>query len=156
MTDMRECPEEAAGNPVGADAVVTRPHIVAVPTHQDERGLLGVLEWPTIPFQVHRVYLLYGSPEATVRGEHAHRSLEQGFVAVQGPVTITLTDGSWTSEFTLETPDSCLLAPAGYWRTVRMSEGASCLVLASLPFDEADYIRDYKEFLAWKQSRTSS
>lgn len=133
----------------------TEPRAFTVPTHTDERGALGVLEGDNLPFAVKRAYFLYNGNESLPRGAHAHRNLRQVFIAFSGVVTVTLNDGlghEWN--FVIDSPETAIDVPAGYWRDVHLQGSAVCLVLASDRYNESDYIRDFEEFRQWKLSRS--
>lgn len=77
--------------------------------------------------------------------------MSQLIVAASGSFTITLDDGIVKRTFTLNRPYQGLLIVPGIWRTLEdFSSGAICMVLASHGYDEADYIRDYDEFIEYK------
>ena len=120
--------------------------------HSDRKGNLTVVEnGKTLPFDVKRVYYLYDVPGGESRGGHAHKALFQLVVAVSGSFTVTLDDGTDKKTFALNRPYQGLLVVPGIWRTLDdFSSGAVCLVLASEKYDEGDYIRDYEEFLKFK------
>ena len=110
-----------------------------------------------LPFVVRRSFLIYNVPNAEVRGEHAHRQCEQFLMAVKGSVRVRVDDGRQREEFCLDSPGLGLHLPPMVWGTqYRYSEGAMLLVLASLPYDPADYIRDYGEFLTLAKETTRS
>ena len=86
-----------------------------------------------------------------MRGRHAHFRTEQVIVALKGRIVVTTetADGSLKA-FRLEAPHVGLYVPPHVWRTMQYSPGALQLVVASTPYDEADYIRDYDQFRrAW-------
>lgn len=121
--------------------------------HSDRKGNLTVIEnGVTVPFDVKRTYYLYDVPGGESRGGHAHKDLHQLIVAASGSFTVTLDDGSVKRTFLLNRPYQGLLVVPGIWRTLDdFSSGAVCMVLASEGYDEADYIRDYNDFLALKR-----
>lgn len=120
--------------------------------HSDRKGNLSVVDSMVVPFPVKRVYYLYDVPAGAERGGHAHKELFQLIVAVSGSFTVVLDDGSIKRSFVLNRPYMGLLVVPGIWRTLEdFSSGSVCLVLASEKYDEADYIRDYNEFMKWKQ-----
>lgn len=101
-----------------------------------------------IPFDIERVYYLYDIPGGESRGGHAHRQLQQLVVSVMGSFDVVLDDGDRKRVVSLNRAYNALYIPRLIWRDlVNFSSGSVCLVLASLPYDEADYIRDYNEFL---------
>jgi dTDP-4-dehydrorhamnose 3,5-epimerase-like enzyme len=107
-----------------------------------------------IPFEVRRVYYLYDIPGGESRGGHAHKELHQLVVAASGSFDVLLDDGENKKVVTLNRPDYGLLIVPGIWRELmEFSSGAICLVLASHPYDEADYIREHQNFLNFKNGR---
>lgn len=106
----------------------------------------------SIPFKVERIYYLYRVPGDQSRGGHAHKALRQLVVAVCGSFEVVLDDGTEKKTVLLCRPDQGLLIVPGIWRELEnFSPGAVCLVLASLKYDEADYIRDSSIFLEYKK-----
>lgn len=122
--------------------------LVRLPRFSDERGHLSVIECgKEIPFEVKRVYYLYGVPAHAVRGAHAHRTLQQLIVATSGSVEVTVDDGDHHDRYRLCRPDHGLYVGPGVWRSLEnFSPDAVCLVLASQPYDESDYYWDYEAF----------
>ena len=118
----------------------------------DPRGNLTVAEqWADVPFAVSRVYWTYDIPAGSQRGGHAHRHCREAIIAVSGSFSVTLDDGRERCAYQLNRPYQALLVDTGIWRTLDdFSSGAVCLVLAEDPFDEADYIYDYDEFIQSK------
>lgn len=120
--------------------------------HHSDKGNLTVVEnSKTIPFDVKRVYYLYDIPGGESRGAHAHRELKQLVIAASGSFDVVLDDGNVKRTVTLNRPYQGLLIVPGIWRElINFSSGAVCLVLASLKYDENDYIRNYNDFLSYK------
>lgn len=123
--------------------------------HSDRKGNLSVVENAiTVPFDVKRVYYLYDVPGGESRGGHAHKDLYQLIVAASGSFSVTLDDGNIKRTFLLNRPNYGLLVVPGIWRTLNdFSSGAVCMVLASEKYDESDYIRDYDEFVSYKNAK---
>lgn len=131
-----------------------RPAITLLPKISDIRGNLSFIEQDKhIPFDIQRVYYIYGVPQGESRGEHAHKKLQQFFLCLHGSFHIDLDDGlSYFQSFHLHSPSQGLFIPQGYWRNLHsFSADSVCMVLASLPYDERDYIRDYREFKQFKK-----
>lgn len=120
--------------------------------HSNRRGNLTVVEnGKTLPFDVKRVYYLYDVPGGESRGAHAHRELEQFIVAASGSFTVTLDDGKCKRSFFLNRPYQGIYVKPGMWRTLDdFSSGAVCMVLASDVYRVEDYIRDYDEFIEYR------
>lgn len=127
--------------------------IIELDKHHRESGNISVVENnTTVPFAVKRVYYLYDVPGGESRGGHAHKELYQLIVAASGSFNVTLDDGSVKRTFTLNRPYQGLLIVPGIWRTLDdFSSGSVCLVLASMEYNEKDYIRDYNEFINYKK-----
>lgn len=121
--------------------------------HSDNKGNITVVEnGNTVPFDVKRVYYLYDIPGGESRGAHAHKELKQLIVAASGSFDVVLDDGNVKRTFTLNRPYQGLLIVPGIWRDLsNFSSGSVCLVLASIEYDECDYIRDYDEFIKKKK-----
>ena len=119
----------------------------------DPRGNLTPIEGGVdIPFDVKRIYYLYDVPSGESRGAHAHKELRQLIIAANGSFTITLDDGTNKKSLTLNRPYQGLLIVPGIWRDLDdFSSGAVLLCLASEHYQAEDYIRDYEEFLKYKQ-----
>ena len=124
-----------------------------IPYFADDRGAINILEIAhDLPFGCQRVFYTYTVPEGSVRGEHAHRHCEQFLISIRGKVSVSVDDGEHRDEFMLDTPSKGLWLPAGCWgEQFGHSPDSILLVLASLPYDNADYIRSYDEFLEWKR-----
>lgn len=131
--------------------------IINLPKITDPRGNLTVAEgMKDVPFSVARVYWVYDVPAGESRGGHAHRHCREFIVAVSGSFTVTLDDGRKRDTVLLNHPYQGLLVETGVWRTLDdYSSGAVCLVLASDPFCEEDYIRDYDDFKRYAEERWS-
>lgn len=104
-----------------------------------------------IPFSIKRIFYLFDIPGGESRGAHAHKECHQFLVAVSGAFEVILDDGKVKRQIMLNRPYIGLHIPPKIWASeVNFSSGAICLVLASESYDEKDYIRDYKQFLEFK------
>lgn len=115
----------------------------------DDRGSLVALEAnDTIPFEVKRVYYLFGTKEGVARGFHAHKVLRQVAICVTGKCRMVLDDGNEKAEVWLDSSTKGVLIESLTWREMHdFSADCVLLVLANQHYDEADYIRDYNKFL---------
>jgi hypothetical protein len=129
--------------------------LVDLPLIPDQRGNLTFIEGNRhVPFSIERVYYLYDIPGGSVRAGHAHYALEQLLIPLAGSFDVLLDDGTERQTVTLNRPSIGLRISSLTWRELHnFSSGAVCLVLASIPYDEADYIRDYDAFLAEVRAR---
>lgn len=133
---------------------MAKPSIVEIRSHIDARGSLGVVEGGDLPFAIRRVYYLYGVPIGAIRGEHGHKELEQIIICMHGRVDITLNDGRRQYPFTLDRPSQGLHVPPGLWRSLHFREpGTVVCVLASRPYEVADYIYEFEEYRNWALAR---
>ncbi len=122
-----------------------------IPTIEDYRGNIGVVEKSVFGYPVKRVYYLYDVPSSATRGGHSHKKLHQTLVAVSGSFEVVLNDGKEEKTVFLNKPNIGLHIVPGIWRELKnFSSGAVCLVFASEVFSEEDYIRDFQEFLKSK------
>jgi hypothetical protein len=102
-----------------------------------------------VPFEIKRVFYLYDVPTGEDRGAHAHKTLHQFLICLAGSFDVQIDDGTQHDTIHLNRPWKGLHIPPMIWASeVNFDPGSVCLVLASEVYDESDYIRDYREFLA--------
>ena len=128
--------------------------LINFPKISDFRGNLSVIEAINhIPFEIRRVYYLYKLTGES-RGFHAHKNLEQVYIAINGNFKVKIDDGINKREIILNDPSIGLYICPWVWREiVEISKNAICLVLASEIYRENDYIRDYNQFIENKKAR---
>jgi dTDP-4-dehydrorhamnose 3,5-epimerase-like enzyme len=110
---------------------------------------LSVLEGKLIPFKVKRVYYIYNVPNGSVRGFHAHKTLEQLLISLGGRIDVKMDDGQGDKKiYVLDSPEKILYVGPSYWREMTWkSPNTTLLVLASQEYNPDDYIRDYDDFI---------
>ncbi|MDR6405345.1 MULTISPECIES: GNAT family N-acetyltransferase [Chryseobacterium] len=114
----------------------------------DEGNLTVVENNSSFPFNVKRVFYLYDIAGGESRGAHSHKECHQFLIAASGSFEVSLDDGKFKRQVFLNRPDIGLHIPPGIWASeINFSSGAICLVLASHPYNESDYIRNYEDFL---------
>ena len=116
----------------------------------DERGNLVVAEGDgmDIPFQIKRVFYMYGSDPAVERGHHANRESEFVLINVSGTSKVKVDNGYETDVIVLDKPRMGLYIPTMLWKDMYdFSADSVLLVLTNTHFNEAEYIRDYDEYL---------
>jgi hypothetical protein len=130
---------------------------IELPKTSDPRGNLTFLEANRhVPFGIERVYYLYDVPGGAERGGHAHLGLEQLIIAMSGSFDVVLDDGRERQRFHLNRSYYGLYVCPMIWRELdNFSSGSVCLVLASNRYDEADYIRNYDDFLSAVKAKQS-
>lgn len=123
-------------------------NIISLPKIADPRGNLTFIEGNNhVPFPIERVYYLYDVPGGADRGGHAHKQLKQLIIAISGSFDVVLDDGRERKKVQLNRSYHGLLVTSMIWREIEnFSSGAVCLVLASRPYEEEDYYRDYDTF----------
>jgi acetyltransferase-like isoleucine patch superfamily enzyme/dTDP-4-dehydrorhamnose 3,5-epimerase-like enzyme len=134
---------------------VSNCQIYNLPFIQDLRGNLSFAEYEKdLPFIAKRCFWVFDVPSKDVRGEHAHKECHQFLICVSGNVTVMLDDGSKRVEIKLDSPSLGLHIPPGVWGVqYKYSANTVLVVLASHIYDAEDYIRDYSEFLTYKNHR---
>ena len=119
----------------------------------DSRGQLVVVEGGnmsrgTIPFEIKRVFYIYGSDKNVVRGKHANRESEFVLINVHGTSKVRLTNGEEEKIVNLDSPMKGLYIPKMIWKEMYdFSEDSVLLVLASTNYDATEYIRNYEDYL---------
>lgn len=115
----------------------------------DERGKLVVIESGlVIPFNIKRVFYMYGSDASVVRGQHANRESEFVLINVAGQSRVRITDGREEMIVELNRPMMGIYIPQMVWKDMYdFSIDSVLLVLASTHYDGSEYIRNYDEYL---------
>jgi hypothetical protein len=122
--------------------------IVELPRIVDPRGNLTYVEGGRhVPFEIRRVFCLYDIPGGATRAGHALRSCHQFIIAMSGSFDVILDDGTEKKRYHLNRSYYGLYVPPLIWREIdNFSFGSVCAVLASEPYDEGDYYREYDSF----------
>jgi dTDP-4-dehydrorhamnose 3,5-epimerase-like enzyme len=130
-----------------------KPVIINLPKIEDPRGNLSFIEEERhIPFKIERVYWIYDVPGGQVRGGHAFKEQQELIVALSGSFDVIVDDGLEKQTFHLNRSYYGLYIPSGYWRQMKdFSTNALAMALSSTPFSEIDYIRDYNDYLTFRQ-----
>lgn len=119
------------------------------PQQGDERGNLVIAEGEIdIPFDIKRIFYIYGSEKEVIRGQHANRKTQFVLINVVGTSKVKVRDGLGKQEvYNLDRPNIGLYLPAMTWKDMYdFSENSVLLVLASEHYDASEYIRDYDMF----------
>ena len=132
--------------------VVADTRIIELPKFLDARGNLSFVEnFKQIPFEIKRTYWLYDVPGGENRGGHVYKENEEFIIALSGACDVIVADGKQKKTITLNRSYYGLYVPAGLWREMEnFSTNAFVLEFGSKLYDEADYIRDYEQFLKLK------
>ena len=125
--------------------------VIEFPKICDPRGNLSFIESARhVPFSIKRVFYIYDVPGGETRGGHAHRECSIVLMAVAGSFDVRLTDGKEEMTVRLNRANKGVLIPPGVWDTMHdFTTGTVALAMASHPYEEEDYIRDYDEFIEW-------
>lgn len=126
--------------------------LIELPKINNRAGNITPVEGlKNVPFDIKRVFYSYDIPGGESRGAHAHKQCHQFLVAASGAFEVFLDDGKNKRTVLLNRPFYGLHIPPGIWAAEQgFSSGSICLVLASEPFSESDYIRSYDEYLLWR------
>jgi dTDP-4-dehydrorhamnose 3,5-epimerase-like enzyme len=127
--------------------------LIDLPRHARADGEVIVAEAAAqVPFRIERMFAL-AAPAGAKRGRHAHRLCSQFMICVSGVVDVVCEDGSKKHTFALNRRNQALLVPPGLWNTVEFQQNESVLiVLCDRVYEADDYIRDYTEFLSFRES----
>lgn len=144
---MRSC----SSDKLGMQSVVSvyDAAIILFPKIENDKGNLTFIEGLRhIPFSIARVYWIYDVPGGESRGSHAYRNLQEVIIALSGSFDVFLDDGIAQKTISLNRAYYGLYVPNMIWRRMQhFSTNSVALVLASLPYDEGDYIRNYSDFI---------
>lgn len=123
--------------------------LIEFPQKGDERGHLVIVEGnQDIPFDIKRVFYIYGSDKNVVRGKHANYRTEFVLINVAGTSKIRVDDGTSDKVFELNRPHMGIYLPKLVWKDMYdFLENSVLLVLASEHYDASEYIRDYDSYL---------
>jgi dTDP-4-dehydrorhamnose 3,5-epimerase-like enzyme len=134
------------------NSVVSDCQLIQLPQIGDRNGHITAINNNTeVPFAIKRIFYLYDIPGGESRGAHAHKECHQFLVAVSGSFEVLLNDGKTTNTIMLKSPNVGLHIYPGIWASeINFSSGSVCLVLASHIYEENDYIRNYDNYLTYK------
>ena len=126
-------------------------HLKKIP---DSRGNLTAIEQRgDVPFEIRRVYWIFDVPGGERRGGHAYRQGQELIVALSGSFDVMTDNGHESDSFSLNCSYYGLYVPAGTWREIsNFSTNSIALILSSTDYDEADYIRNYEDFMVYARN----
>lgn len=130
---------------------ITDVKMIQLPKIQDPRGNLSFLEEENqVPFKIERSYWIYDVPGGQVRGGHAFKQQQEFIIALSGSFDVVVDDGKEKKVYSLNRSYYGLYIPAGIWRQMQnFSTNSVAMMLSSTEFSEADYIREYQQFLKY-------
>lgn len=129
---------------------MNKVQMLEFPQNGDTRGQLVVVEgMRDVPFEIKRVFYIYGSDSDVVRGQHANRKTEFVLINVSGKSKVKVKDGEGNEAiYCLNRPHTGIYLPTMVWKDMYdFSEDSVLLVLASEHYDNSEYIRDYNQFV---------
>ncbi len=126
--------------------------LIDVPSFADKNGLLVAYNGSAdFGLDISRVFVVVGCSNSQ-RGKHAHKALTQILVCVHGICRVVCDDGKERKEFILDRPNRALVVPCGIWaEQFYESKDSVVMVFCDLPYDEADYIRNYDAYLNFRK-----
>lgn len=126
--------------------------LIEVPKISNRAGNISIVEGlKNLPFEPARIFYIYDIPAGEARGAHAHKQCHQFLIAAGGSFEVTVDDGRNRKTVSLNRPFYGLHIPPGIWaHELNFSAGAICLVLTSHKYNESDYIRDYGDYLKYR------
>jgi hypothetical protein len=127
---------------------LSRVRTIRLPTSNDPRGALTAIEGGSdIPFEIKRLFYIWGVQAPFERGKHAHRTTQQVLVCVSGHLDIDLADPTSVKTFHLEDPTEGLYVPPMLWTYLyNFTPETVCLAAASTHYDHSEVIRSWEEF----------
>ena len=137
--------------------MIEKCKLIEFPQKGDDRGHLVIVEGNRdIPFEIKRVFYIYGSDRDVIRGRHANYNTEFVLINVGGTSKVKVDDGTNQKIFSLDRPHTGIFLPKMVWKDMYdFSEDSVLLVLASEHYDAEEYIRDYEQYLkvveTWKE-----
>jgi len=118
----------------------------------DNGNLVPIESGKSIPFEIERVFYVYGVRDEEKRGNHSHYKTKQVLISLHGKVEVIVKDGSREARYLLESPQQALYIPEMIWdEQVYRSEEAALLVLSNTNYTPSDYIHDFEEFKSMKE-----
>lgn len=125
-----------------------RPSLIQFPKFgKTSLGYISLAENESLPFEVKRVYWTYYTPEDVERGGHCHIELQQILIALAGTIAVrTEMSNGLKQTFVLDKPDIGLFIPKLCWRQMKYTHNAVQMCIASIVYNESDYIRNYDKF----------
>lgn len=128
---------------------IDRHKMIEFKQNGDDRGKLVVVEGMNdIPFDIKRIFYIYGSDTTVIRGQHANRKSEFVLINVCGSSKVRIKDGKKDEIFVLDKPHTGIYIPKMLWKDMYdFSEDSILLALASEVYDSAEYIRNFDEYI---------
>jgi len=131
--------------------------LIKLPHHLEGNGDLIVMEGLTnLPFAIARVFVVR-APEDAIRGQHAHRACTQFLTCPNGSVEVECNDGEQKNIYILDHPNIGLLIPPSIWsQQIYKQKNSVLTVLCDRPYEEDDYIREYSDYLNYRNTHDFS
>lgn len=121
---------------------------IAVPGASDVRGSVNFLELGKgLDFVPKRLSWLRNVAPGQRRGRYGHRQTQLIFIAMQGSCRLHLDDVKARQTLLLDDPTRAVHVGPWVWLELTdFAPGAAIAMLASTPYEEAEYLRDYDMF----------
>jgi dTDP-4-dehydrorhamnose 3,5-epimerase-like enzyme len=141
--------------PAATRYTVRDVHLLELPRFSRADGEIVVAQATQVPFEIARMFTLT-APKGAVRGEHAHRRCMQFMLCVHGAVEVVCDDSQDRKTFILDRTNIAVCVPPTIWNSVVVKQDQSVVtILCDRPFEEADYIREYPDFMAFRKLGTA-
>ncbi len=129
-------------------SLISQARLIDLQKHADDRGHLVVVESNCgIPFDIKRLFYIYGTKPTAVRGQHANRKSEFLLVALSGSCSVKIDDGMHEEVFVLDNPGVGLYIPKMLWKEMfDFSPDCVLLSISNELYDSEEYIRDYESY----------
>lgn len=119
---------------------------------EPDGNLIPIEGGSDIPFDIKRIFYVYGVHDQDDRGKHAHYETKQILICLQGKIEVTVDDGYMRKKITLDKKNQAVLVPEMIWdEQTYYTKDSILLVLCNTHYDESDYINDYDEFKKLKE-----
>lgn len=138
-------------------ALLDECKIINLPNLGDIRGNLCVVEGgKTIPFEIARVFYMFGTDQNSIRGQHANKNSAFVMICLAGSCKVEITDGVRTTVVELDSPLKALYVPKLLWKNMYdFSSDSALLVMSNTHYDGKEYLRDFEEYKSFMKGETN-
>ncbi|MGE4521291.1 MAG: FdtA/QdtA family cupin domain-containing protein [Acetobacter sp.] len=123
--------------------------LITVPIRGDNRGkLVAVENMNGIPFEMKRIFMIYGTSSDAVRGAHANRDSSFAFLTIAGSCRVRLKTHKGTiADEELASPDKLLWIDRMVWKEMYdFSDDCILVVISDHLYNPHEYINGFDEY----------